>query len=289
MVLSLSTMSLLVSHCLWVHPKYAWSRHDVGSPKSTSLLSAFHIGWLHCLFPSNFYVLAELCGCAMDEWGHACILLCGLKSWATSVWLLSGSTRLKTTVAGTVRGDIWSVHVDTSPLSWTKLLAQLTRPITDQKTNSSSHRLHVVPKRIVCTIRNETSTTTRHRNANIPAARWSRRVSAICWRKARGHNNCSGSDGVSRQRDRGEHRGKFINWSRGHARLECRLCTRSGPVTFSLPTTVTGTSHDDFPCNINGNGLPVCSVSREAALSLLPEFSERSSNKHFFGAKPKWP
>ena len=25
-------------------------------------------------------MLAELCGCAMDEWRHACILLCGLKS-----------------------------------------------------------------------------------------------------------------------------------------------------------------------------------------------------------------
>ena len=41
MSLLLSTISLLISHCLWVHPKYTWSRKDVGSPKSTSLLSTF--------------------------------------------------------------------------------------------------------------------------------------------------------------------------------------------------------------------------------------------------------
>ena len=44
MVLYLSTISLLLSHCLWVHPRFLWSRKDVGSPKSTSLLSTFHIG-----------------------------------------------------------------------------------------------------------------------------------------------------------------------------------------------------------------------------------------------------
>ena len=44
LVLRLSTISLLISHCLWVQPKYTWSRKDVGSPKSTSLLSTFHIG-----------------------------------------------------------------------------------------------------------------------------------------------------------------------------------------------------------------------------------------------------
>ena len=35
-------------------------------------------------------------------------------------------------------------------------------------------------KRIACTIGSETSTTTRHRNANTTAARWRRRVSVIC-------------------------------------------------------------------------------------------------------------
>ena len=80
----------------------------------------------------------------------------------------------------------------------------------------------------------------------------------------------SGSDSVSRQRGRGGHCGRFINWSRGHARHECRLCAHSGPATFSFPTTVAGTSHDDFPCNINGNELPVC--VRFAAKPLFPCF-----------------
>ena len=35
-----------------MHPKYTWSRKDVGSPKSTSLLSTFHIGPM-CVFPAN--------------------------------------------------------------------------------------------------------------------------------------------------------------------------------------------------------------------------------------------
>ena len=38
----------------------------------------------------------------------------------------------------------------------------------DQKTGSSYHRLHGVPKRILFTIGNETSTTTRHRDVNTP-------------------------------------------------------------------------------------------------------------------------
>ena len=49
----MSTMSLLISHCLWVHPRFTWSRKDVGSPKSTSLLSTFHIGSMFCFFPAN--------------------------------------------------------------------------------------------------------------------------------------------------------------------------------------------------------------------------------------------
>ena len=53
-VLQLSTISLLISHRLWVHPTYTWSRKDVGSPKSTSLLSTFHIELILCFFPANF-------------------------------------------------------------------------------------------------------------------------------------------------------------------------------------------------------------------------------------------
>ena len=48
MVLWLSTIFWLSSHWRWVQPKYTWSRKDVGSPKSTSLLSTFHIGSMLC-------------------------------------------------------------------------------------------------------------------------------------------------------------------------------------------------------------------------------------------------
>ena len=58
------------------------------------------------------------------------------------------------------------------------------------------------------------------------------------------------------------------------------------PVTL-LPMILAGTSHEDFPRNINGNGLPWCSIRCEVALTLPPEFSERNSNKHFFGARPQ--
>ena len=34
-------------------PRYTWSRNDVGSPKSTSLFSTFHIGSMFCFFPAN--------------------------------------------------------------------------------------------------------------------------------------------------------------------------------------------------------------------------------------------
>ena len=40
--------------CLWVHARFSWSKKDVGSPKSTSLLSTFHIGSRFCFFPVNF-------------------------------------------------------------------------------------------------------------------------------------------------------------------------------------------------------------------------------------------
>ena len=52
MALYLSTISLLISHCLWKHPKFTWSRQDVESPKSTTLLSTIHIG-SRFFFPVN--------------------------------------------------------------------------------------------------------------------------------------------------------------------------------------------------------------------------------------------
>ena len=81
---------------------------------------------------------------------------------------------------------------------------------------------------------------------------------------------------------------------RKRTKANCSRRDRSGigykrwrQVTFSLPMTLAGTSHEDFHRNINGNGLPVCSIRCEAVLSLPPEFSERNSNKHFFGARPQ--
>ena len=41
-------------HCLWEHSTYTWSRKDVGSQKSTSLFSTFHIGSMFSFFPANF-------------------------------------------------------------------------------------------------------------------------------------------------------------------------------------------------------------------------------------------
>ena len=48
--------------------------------------------------------------------------------------------------------------------------------LQEESEGTPRHWLHIVPKRIVCTIGSETSTTTRHRNANIPSARWRRRA-----------------------------------------------------------------------------------------------------------------
>ena len=48
MSLSFSTKSLLVSHSRWIQPKWTWSKNDVGSPKSTSFTSSFHIGSTFC-------------------------------------------------------------------------------------------------------------------------------------------------------------------------------------------------------------------------------------------------
>ena len=58
-------------------------------------------------------------------------------------------------------------------------------------------------------------TSTPHANGNernAVTARWDRKVSAVCRRGARGH------DGASHHRDCEGRRGRFRNWSRGHAR-----------------------------------------------------------------------
>ena len=54
MLLSLSTIFLLIWHSRWVHPKLAWSRNDVGFPKSTSVMSISHSGSIFCFFPVIF-------------------------------------------------------------------------------------------------------------------------------------------------------------------------------------------------------------------------------------------
>ena len=73
----------------------------------------------------------------------------------------------------------------------------------------SSHRPHSVPNRIVSTTRSEKSTTTRHRDANTPAAQ-------VCRRRARDHDSCSGSDGPTIQRDCERHHIELRNWSCEH-------------------------------------------------------------------------
>ena len=35
----------------WVHPKYTWSRNEVGSSRSTFCISFFHMGTIFCFFP----------------------------------------------------------------------------------------------------------------------------------------------------------------------------------------------------------------------------------------------
>ena len=71
----------------------------------------------------------------------------------------------------------------------------------------SSHQFHTVPNRIVGTIRSKT-TTTRHRDANTPAAH-------VC-RRARDHDSCSGSDGPTIGRDCERHHIELRNWSCEH-------------------------------------------------------------------------
>ena len=41
-------------HSLWVHPKYTWSRNDVGSSKSTYFIKIFQVGPRFSVFPASF-------------------------------------------------------------------------------------------------------------------------------------------------------------------------------------------------------------------------------------------
>ena len=39
-------------HLRWVHPKYTWSKNDVGSPRSSSFINFFHMGAIFCFLPT---------------------------------------------------------------------------------------------------------------------------------------------------------------------------------------------------------------------------------------------
>ena len=49
-----ATLYLLIWHSLWVQPKSTWSRNDVGSDRSTSFMSTFHVGLTFCFFTAKF-------------------------------------------------------------------------------------------------------------------------------------------------------------------------------------------------------------------------------------------
>ena len=50
--------SIMISfglHSRWVHPKYTWSRNEVGSSRSTVFINFFHMGAMFCFFPVIFW------------------------------------------------------------------------------------------------------------------------------------------------------------------------------------------------------------------------------------------
>ena len=51
--LFLFRISLLISHSLWVQPKYTWSKNDVGSPRSTSSMRICQVGSMFSVLPSS--------------------------------------------------------------------------------------------------------------------------------------------------------------------------------------------------------------------------------------------
>ena len=59
--LSLSIILSFDLHSRWVHPRYTWSRNDVGSPRSTNFIHFFHIV-LRFFPPSNHLVTNKPCG-----------------------------------------------------------------------------------------------------------------------------------------------------------------------------------------------------------------------------------
>ena len=53
MSLEFVTISWLIWHSLWVHPKCTWSRNDVGSPRSTSFMGIFQVGSMFTVLPAS--------------------------------------------------------------------------------------------------------------------------------------------------------------------------------------------------------------------------------------------
>ena len=84
---------------------------------------------------------------------------------------------------------------------------------------------HAVPMRIVCPIGGETSTTTRHRDANTPL-----HVGVAESVQSADAEHVVTTAAVATmvlvvKRIFEGHRSRFIHWSRGHARRECRPCS----------------------------------------------------------------
>ena len=83
-----------------------------------------------------------------------------------------------------------------------RIETQTGRPhLVDGAANQSASRVEnqepIPPKRSICTIGSETSTATRHRDANTPTARWSHRVMCSLLTKSHvDHNSCSGNGGA---------------------------------------------------------------------------------------------
>ena len=47
-------MSSFGLHSRWVHPKFSWSKNDVGSSRSTSFINFFHMGAIFFFLPAIF-------------------------------------------------------------------------------------------------------------------------------------------------------------------------------------------------------------------------------------------
>ena len=51
--LNLSIIISLILHSRWVHPKFTWSRNEVGPSKSTFFIHFFHVETIFCFFPCH--------------------------------------------------------------------------------------------------------------------------------------------------------------------------------------------------------------------------------------------